>query len=156
MKLTFKVLKMKNLKKIVFSIVLIIAATSCNKSDANKCVACNIEGVEICEEEAGKIRIYSDGEPIGDLLTLRSDLEFNDAAEQLCAEFEREFGTSNCYECSGPNVEEFPVCQDGDEITVNGAIIDGFEGQSLETVVSLLEQNSTDEEVFRELTCQRN
>ena len=148
---------MKNLLKTVSIIVLLIIVTSCNKSDANKCVACNVEGVEICEEEAGKIRIHSDGEAIGVLITLPSDLEFNDVAEQLCAEFEREFNAlGDCYECSGPNVEDFPVCQEGDEITVNGSIVEGFEGLSLETVISLLEENSTDEEVFRELACQRN
>ncbi|WP_405411648.1 hypothetical protein [Maribacter sp. Asnod1-A12] len=148
---------MKNLRKSIILIIVMIVIVSCNKSDANSCVSCTIDGVEICEDEVNNIRIYRDGEAVGDLITLPSDLEFNDAAEQLCAELENEFGTSgNCYECSGPNVTDFPVCQDGDEIIVNGEIIEGFDGLSLETVISLLEENSTNEEVFIELVCQRN
>lgn len=150
-------LKMKNLKLVISITFLMIITASCNKSDANNCVACNVEGVEICEEEPGKIRLRSDGEAIGELLNLPSNLEFNDAAEQLCAEFEKEFGLSgDCYECSGPNVADFNVCKDGDDIVVNGTIIEDFEGQSLETVITVLEDNPTDEEVFRELACQKN
>lgn len=149
-------LKIKYLKRVLSVTWVMIILVSCNKNEANNCVDCNVEGIQICEEEPGKIRFHINGEVIDDLYTLPTDLEFNDAAEQLCAEFEREFGVGDCYECTGPYVADFFVCKEGDNIVVNGTTISEFSGQSLETVITVLENNETDEEVFRDLTCQRN
>ena len=77
---------------------------SCTKNDEDNCTACNVEGVEICEVDAGRIQIFENGEERGDVITLPSDLEFDDAAQQLCAEIERQVGIGgDCYTCMGPN-----------------------------------------------------
>ncbi|WP_068485690.1 hypothetical protein [Maribacter hydrothermalis] len=148
---------MKNLNKVIVCFQLVIVGVACTKSDANNCITCSVDGVEICDEGQQQVGIYIQGDLTGELLDLPSNVTFNEAAQAFCEELEKEFdATGDCYECSGPNVTTFPVCKEGDGITVSGTVIDDFEGESLETVISILEENPTDEEVFRDLACQRN
>jgi len=88
----------KQVKVLGVHVVLVTAVVSCEKSDDKKCSACDIEGVEICEVDGDKVGIFENGERLGELFKLPSDISFEDAASQLCAEIERQVNEAGgCY-----------------------------------------------------------
>lgn len=149
---------MKNQNKVLGIVAaMVLGVSSCEKSDDENCKACNVEGVEICEVEGDKIGIFENGERRGDLIELPSDLAFDDATSQLCAEIERQVALAGgCYECTGPNVQDFDVCKTDEGITLAGELVPDSENITLEDAVSALEQNPDGADVFDGLNCSKN
>lgn len=148
---------MKKPFKVSLVLTLITVLLSCSKDEDETCYACNLEGIEICEVASGEIQIFENGKEIGDIITLPEDIGFNSAAQQLCAEIERQVAQSgDCYVCMGPNVIDFNVCKTEAGITLNNELIPDTASLGLEEAIELLEANPNNDSQFEGLACQRN
>lgn len=143
--------------KYAFALSLFGFLTACDTEDEENCTSCDLEGIEICEVEDGQIAIFENGERVGDLLDLPNEVSFDEAARQLCAEIERQVNNAGgCYDCAGPNVNDFTVCKTDEGITLSGELIPDTEDLSLQDAVGILEDNPNGDEAFEGLSCRQN
>lgn len=142
---------MKLKSSLLLGFILFLSFLGCSKNDDGKCIKCEqSEAIEICDAGDGKVSLVVEGkvqetQPLPDGVTLES------IAAQTCASLSIE----SCFECRGPNVQNFDVCKTEDGVTIDGELIPNSQNATVEQVVQILETNSENEPLFVGLSCQK-
>ena len=140
------------LKSFFIGIIGLYFFVGCSKNEEGKCIKCEqSDSVEICDAGEGKVSLVVEGKVI-ETQPLQEGQTLDEIAAQTCASL----SVDNCYECMGPNVNDFEICQEGDDISINGELLPDLNGLQLDDVVQELINNASDEVVFRNLSCTKN
>ena len=140
-------------KIIGIGFILTLLLFSCSKEDEGGCRQCEqSEAVEICDNGDGTISLVIEG-TTRETGTIPEGSSFNEIANNVCESIEVE-DVNACFECMGPNVQDFDVCKTDEGITVDGVLIDDTEGLTVAEAVEILESNPNDDETFENLSCQ--
>lgn len=133
--------------------ILTFLLFSCSKDDEGGCRQCEqSEAVEICDNGDGTVSLVIEG-TTQETGTIPEGSSFDEIANSVCESIEVEGGNA-CFECMGPNVQDFDVCKTDEGITVDGVLIEDTEDLSVAEAVEILESNLNGDETFEGLSCQ--
>ena len=140
-------------KIIRIGFILTLLLFSCSKEDEGGCRQCEqSEAIEICDNGDGTISLVIEG-TTRETGTIPEGGSFNEIANNVCESIEVEDANA-CFECMGPNVQDFDLCKTDEGITVDGVLIEDTEGLTVAEAVEILESNPNDDEAFENLSCQ--